>query len=267
MMNRLFGLIPCAGIGERAGAGMPKQYREIAGQPMLAYALQAFVDSPGVDATLVVLAPDDAMFATLFSDWDAREAAKPRRVWTAARCGGPTRHDSVLGGLCALSTMGADDEDWVLVHDAARPGITPAMIATLSQAVLEHTGEGAQQGTGGMGKYVGDGGLLALPVADTLKRAVLHRYAHDSAATGVPLASETTAREGLWQAQTPQMFRLGLLRWALEEALERGRKVSDESSAIEALGFKPLLVEGSQRNFKVTYPQDFALAEALLRPA
>lgn len=234
----------------RAGTDVPKQYRTIAGRAMLHYTLAAFDGCSEFAQTLVVLAPGDSHF-------DARRFGALR--FAVKRCGGSTRHASVLNGVLALAEFGAQDNDWVLVHDAARPGITSALIRHLIAALK------------------GDpvGGILALPVADTLKRAQpvdavnTENTAGDSDTEGAttPAIVRTEPRDGLWQAQTPQMFRLGLLRDALQQALEAGRPVTDEASAVELLGHRPRLVQGSLRNFKVTYPEDFALAEAMLQPA
>lgn len=218
-------LVPCAGVGERAGAGGPKQYREIAGRSVVAHTLAALAQVKRIESTLVVLAPDDLDFAASAPDFAGR--------WE--QCGGATRAASVAAGLDALQRYGASDDDWALVHDAARCLVLPSDIERLI-AACEHDAVG---------------GLLALPVADTLKRE----------AAGERVAA-TVDRRGLWQAQTPQMFRLGLLRRALAAA---GESVTDEASAVEALGHAPRLVPGSLENFKLTWPADFALAERLLR--
>lgn len=224
---RLFALVPCAGTGVRSGADGPKQYRPIAGRTMVAHTLEALAAVPRLAATLVVLAPDDKRF----------EAAVPTfagpRAWVA-RVGGATRAASVAAGLAELAARGAADDDWVLVHDAARCLLRPAWVDALIDACLDHP----------------VGGLLAQPLADTLKQA---DAAGDVAAT--------VDRAGKWAAQTPQMFRLGLLRRALAAA---GHGVTDESSAVEALGLAPRLVAAPIENFKVTWPQDFELAERLL---
>ncbi|AJC22600.1 2-C-methyl-D-erythritol 4-phosphate cytidylyltransferase [Pandoraea pulmonicola] len=234
MSDRLFAVIPCAGAGVRAGADVPKQYRSVGGRAMLHYALAAFDACSEFAQTVLVLAPDDDHF-------DGRRFGPLR--FAVRRCGGPSRHASVLGGLQALTEFGAQDSDWVLVHDAARPGITPTLIRALVEALRDDP----------------VGGILALPVADTLKRE------HSPVEKGTLAAVQATeSRDGLWQAQTPQMFRLGMLRHALEDALAAGAEVTDEASAIERLGHAPKLVRGSLRNFKVTYPEDFALAEAFL---
>ena len=222
---KCYALVPCAGIGERAGAGGPKQYRRVAGKPVVAHTLAALARVPRIAKTLVVLGPADAAFAANAPAFDG---------WVD-RCGGATRADSVAAGLKALAQRGVRDHDWVLVHDAARCLIQPATIERLIDACL--------------GDAVG--GLLALPLTDTLKQA----------GDGDRVA-ETLERGGKWSAQTPQMFRLGLLQRALARASDG---VTDEASAVEALGRAPLLVHGEPDNFKLTWPADFALAERLLR--
>lgn len=211
---------------------MPKQYRAIAGRELLYFTLAAFDACDALAETLVVISPDDTHFD------EARYA--PLR-FAVRRCGGVSRQASVKNGLDALAQLGAADDDWVLVHDAARPGITPALIDSLISALQSDE----------------VGGILALPVADTLKRV--------DVAPGDHRIARTESRNGLWQAQTPQMFRIGLLREAIARAERDGHDLTDEASAIEWLGYAPRLVQGSLRNFKVTYPEDFALAEAILR--
>ncbi|MCP3718097.1 2-C-methyl-D-erythritol 4-phosphate cytidylyltransferase [Paraburkholderia sp. CNPSo 3281] len=238
MTSRLFALIPCAGTGSRSGSAMPKQYRIVAGRDLLHYTLAAFDACNEFSQTLVVISPDDNHF-------DARRFGGLR--FAVRRCGGASRQASVYNGLAALAEFGATDDDWVLVHDAARPGITPALIRALVESLKDDP----------------VGGIMALPVADTLKRVA----SKDPAAPGAHIA-RTESRDGLWQAQTPQMFRIGMLRTGIERAQQDGHDLTDEASAIEWLGHAPRLVQGSLRNFKVTYPEDFALAEAILsRPA
>lgn len=220
---RYWALIPCAGSGSRAGGAGPKQYQPVAGQPMVHHTLMAFAATSRVERTLVVVAPGDR-----FLQPDANAG------WVVADCGGATRAASVTHGLAVLHSLGATDQDWVLVHDAARCLVTPAQIGRLITACAQDE----------------VGGLLALKLPDTLKQEQDGRVA------------ATLARGDKWLAQTPQMFRLGLLQRALQQT---GPEVTDESSAIEALGLAPRLVEGSAQNFKVTYPEDFALAEAVLR--
>ncbi len=220
---RCYAVVPCAGIGQRAGAGGPKQYAPLLGQAVVAHTLQALAAVPRIRRTLVVLAPDDAQFETHvpgFAGW-------------VTRTGGATRAESVNAGLRALRLHGASDGDWVLVHDAARCLLRPELVDRLIDACWNDP----------------VGGLLALPLADTLKQAEGDRVA------------QTLDRSHKWLAQTPQMFRLGWLQLALAAA---GDQVTDEAGAIEALGHAPLLVPGEIENLKLTWPSDFALARRLL---
>lgn len=221
---RCWALIPCAGTGSRAGAAGPKQYQVLAGKPMVMHTLAAFADVPRIDQSLLVVSPEDDFF---------QMSGGQNESFLIAACGGSTRATSVFNGLNALLAEGAVAHDWVLVHDAARCLVTPAQINQLLDACL--TDE--------------VGGLLALPLPDTLKAAQAGRVA------------ATLPRADKWLAQTPQMFRIGSLLEALELA---GDAVTDESSAIEAMGLAPKLVAGSAQNFKVTYPEDFELAQAVL---
>lgn len=223
MSPRYFALIPAAGVGARMGAECPKQYMPVAGKPMLQHVVDTFAASGRITHTFVVASADDAY---------VKDLAVTDRT-TVVRDGGATRHASVLNGLRAMREQ-LDDNDWVLVHDAARPGLTVGLIERLILALRDDA----------------VGGLLALPLVDTIKRANVDGR-----------AEATVPRERLWSAQTPQMFRYALLRAALEQAVE----VTDEAGAIEALGMKPKLVEGSPRNFKVTLPQDVVLAELYLK--
>lgn len=224
-----FALIPCAGQGRRAGAsldGQSKQYQVIAGQAMVLHTLAAFAAVARLSRTLVVVAPGDRFFDRM-----------PEKLFDVAACGGASRADTVLNGLQVLCHAGAGPHDWVLVHDAARCLISTAQINALIKA-CEHDEVG---------------GLLAHQLPDTLKR--------EGTLEGRGRVAVTLDRSDKWLAQTPQMFRLGTLMRALKAA---GGAVTDESSAIEALGLAPKLVPGSAQNFKVTYPEDFALAEAIL---
>ncbi|RTL15058.1 MAG: 2-C-methyl-D-erythritol 4-phosphate cytidylyltransferase [Burkholderiales bacterium] len=221
---RFFALVPAAGVGARSGAGQPKQYVYIAGRPLLAHTLAALAAVPRLTQTLVVLSPTDDRF----------EAAVPACPAWVARVGGASRADSVLGGLAELRARGALDDDWVLVHDAARCLLQPGWVDALIDAC----------------QHDPVGGLLAQPVADTLK-----------AGDADGRVSATLDRRDKWAAQTPQMFRLGLVERALTAM---GAAATDEASAVEALGLAPRLVRASMANFKVTWPEDFALAEKLL---
>jgi len=219
---RIHALVPCAGTGSRAGTNGPKQYERIAGHPMVWHTLAAFAAVRRIARTVVVVKEGDGFF---------ERNPTPALV---VPCGGATRAASVRNGLYELVRVGAAEHDWVLVHDAARCLVTPALIDSLIDACL--------------GDEVG--GLLALPLNDTLKREEGGRVL------------ETVEREDKWLAQTPQMFRIGTLMSALERS---GPQVTDEASALEAVGQRPLLVAGSAQNFKVTYPDDFVLAEAILK--
>lgn len=218
---RYHALIPSAGTGTRAGTAGPKQYETLAGRLLVQHTLEAFSRVGRIASVLVVVAPGD-------------ERMPPGPGYCVSACGGATRAASVANGLAELQAQGAGEDDWVLVHDAARCLVTPEQIDRL----IDACGADAV------------GGLLAQPLADTLKQEEGGRVA------------QTLPRERKWLAQTPQMFRLALLQRALAQA---GDVVTDEASAIEAIGLKPLLVAGSAQNFKVTWPEDFALAEAVIR--
>lgn len=222
-------LIPAAGAGTRLHSEQPKQYLALAGRPMLWHAVKS-VCVPPVQSVFVVLAPGDREFVR--HDWSAF-AGKLEPLY----CGGATRRDSVLNGLVA-AMAGIDAEDWLLVHDAARPCLPPRDLASL---VAEAGGDSI-------------GGILALPAADTVKRA-----AKDEAGALRVCGSED--RGQLWLAQTPQMFRCALLLQALKAARA---PVTDEAGAIEQMGLRPRLVTGSRENIKVTFPEDLAIAEAIL---
>lgn len=224
-MSSHFALVPAAGSGSRMDADLPKQYLPLAGWPLLWHTLRALASVPRLAHVWVVLSERDEWFAK--HDWRAFDG----RV-TPLRCGGPSRAASVLAGLRA---MDAEARDWVLVHDAARPCVTRALIDRLIDEVGDDDA----------------GGLLALPVADTLKRA-----ADDGR------IARTVPRAGLWAAQTPQMFRHAMLRAALEDApLDQ---VTDEAGAMERAGLRPRLVPGSAANLKVTLASDLVLAGRLL---
>lgn len=226
MSNRLYGLVPAAGQGMRLGAEAPKQYLPLAGEPLLAHAVRALLAHADIETVFVVLAPEDERYAD-GQWWAGEERVAP------LYCGGASRRDSVFNGLVALRQV-IDPDDWVLVHDAARPCLRQAELARLIESVRDDE----------------VGGILAMPVADTLKRAD----------AGQRIAA-TEPREQLWSAQTPQMFRYGTLLRALDQMPD----ASDESSAVEALGLRPRLVAGSACNLKVTYPGDVAVAESMLK--
>ena len=221
---RYLALIPAAGVGARMAAAGPKQYLPLAGKPMLRHTLQAFLDSDTIHHIYVVVSASDGYIDDVVADCAARV--------TVLRCGGATRMESIRNGLRAID---AATSDRVLVHDAARPGLTPALIDRLvAEAGMDPAG-----------------GLLALRVVDTVK----------STRTG---KVETTPRDGLWLAQTPQMFPYELLLRALETAPDP-EAITDDASAVEMLGLSPRLVEGHPRNLKVTLPVDIGIAEMYLK--
>jgi 2-C-methyl-D-erythritol 4-phosphate cytidylyltransferase len=225
----LYALIPAAGRGTRIAAETPKQYVRLAGRAMLWHAAKALC-VPRVEAVFVVLAPDDREFAA--NDWSELEG----RI-APLYCGGETRRDSVYNGLvAAMGSIEADD--WILVHDAARPCLPFKDLDALIRDVEND----------------GVGGILALPIADTVKKT-----GKDEA--GVQRVAGTEDRSLLWLAQTPQMFRAGLLA----QALSRPGTPTDEAAAVEGLGLKPRIVAGSRENLKVTWPEDLAIAEAILK--
>jgi len=227
---KFYALIPAAGSGSRMGGSIEKQYMPLNSVPMIAHAMMVLAREPRLSKIFVVLSPTDKRWNNYaWQGWEERIEV--------LRCGGATRAETVLNGLDAISRVCAAD-DWVLVHDAARPCLPDEMLGKLLDEVADDQ----------------VGGLLAVPVADTLKRAA------PESASGAR-AEATVPRAGLWQAQTPQMFRHGKLVEALRAA---GSDMTDEASAIEQLGLQPRLVESDSRNLKVTYPQDLELAGLIL---
>jgi 2-C-methyl-D-erythritol 4-phosphate cytidylyltransferase len=232
-------LLPTAGTGSRLGGLLPKQFQELAGKPMLSYAIDAFIDTPQINSIWVGVSAsfvDNPILASL------SKTTKPLHYLAT---GGSTRQETVKNTLAAMLKAGISETDWVLVHDAARPGITPALIQKLISVVMDS----------------GEGGLLAMPLADTLKMAD-----STSAIASNPIRAEKTiSREHLWQAQTPQMFGLKALHDAIEDGIRRDADITDEASAMELIGIKPLLVEGATANFKVTHLADWSLMESILQ--
>jgi 2-C-methyl-D-erythritol 4-phosphate cytidylyltransferase len=231
---KLWVLIPCGGSGSRSQSDIPKQYRVIAGKPMVMHTLAAFEKIQRLAGGLVVIAKEGDQFSELLKELG-------NTIFSIAIQAGNTRARTVFNGLEALLQHGAEAADWVLVHDAARCLITPEQI----NALIDTCENDAV------------GGLLALPLPDTLKSERDGRVA------------ATLGRSDKWLAQTPQMFRIGALLQALDAAGDlsdtSNALITDESSAMERLGHAPKLVRGSAQNFKVTYPEDFALAEAVLQ--
>ncbi|BEV73760.1 MULTISPECIES: 2-C-methyl-D-erythritol 4-phosphate cytidylyltransferase [unclassified Paludibacterium] len=222
-MTRYVALVPAAGNGSRFGAACPKQYLQLGGRPLMWYTLATLCEVAAIEQVVLILSPGDEWFDDY--QWDLPKLS-------VHRVGGASRALTVRNGLEALQLSA---EDWVLVHDAARCCLSVAMVERL----LSQVGDDAV------------GGLLAMPVPDTVKRADREGR-----------VAMTLPRQGMWLAQTPQMFRAGTLSHAL--AGELGDGVTDEASAIERLGLKPVLVEGDASNFKVTWPRDLPLARAIL---
>jgi 2-C-methyl-D-erythritol 4-phosphate cytidylyltransferase len=213
-------VIPAAGVGARMAADRPKQYLQLGGRTILEHSLNCFLDHPGLKGLVVSLAEDDPYWPDLASARDPRIQRAP---------GGAERADSVLNALLHLHVLGAADDDWVLVHDAARPNLSRT---DLDKLLVELAHDPV-------------GGLLAVPAKDTLKRADAHGR-----------VAETVDRSTIWQAYTPQMFRLGALHRALADSLVADVAITDEASAMEWAGQSPRLIEGRSDNLKVTRPED-----------
>lgn len=233
----LIALIPAGGVGERAldeQHSAPKQYRVIANKSLLQHSVEALLSDERVEAVHIGVAVDDPYI----------ESEQLPSAVTIHGSGGESRAHTVLQTLQAIA-KGQDfsDDDWVLVHDAARPGLSMKALSALIDACL------TQQ----------NGGILAIPVPDTVKR-VVESTKHDQQ----PRIEQTVPREGLWLAQTPQLFRAKELQQALQQALAEGAAITDEASAMEFIGQQPLLVRGHAENFKITWPQDFAVMEQYL---
>jgi 2-C-methyl-D-erythritol 4-phosphate cytidylyltransferase len=226
-------IIPAAGAGSRmaesAKSVLPKQYMPLAGKPIISHTIQTFFLHPRIASIHVALSADDLFWRELPLD----PASKLKLHYT----GGSSRSETVLNTLLSINVA---DDDWVLVHDAARPGLTHGLLDKLLNT-LENDAVG---------------GLLALPVADTLKKSGENHK-----------IEQTVERTDLWQAQTPQMFKYGVLKHALQanSSAASGPVFTDEAEAIEALGLQPTLVQGELRNLKITYPQDLILLEALFK--
>lgn len=234
---KLIALIPAGGVGERALDAQhtaPKQYRQIAGKSLLQHSVAALLSDRRVSAVHIGVAAGDPFI----------DSVRLPDVVRIHHSGGDSRAQTVLQTLGVIDQeQPFSDEDWVLVHDAARPGLSSTALSTLIDRCLE------QQ----------LGGILAMPVPDTVKRVVASTLDDES-----PRIQETVSREGLWLAQTPQLFKAQELQIALEKAVVEGAEITDEASAMEHLGQQPLLVRGHAENFKITWPQDFALMEQYL---
>ncbi len=226
--SRYWAVIPAAGFGTRMNSNLPKQYLEINGKTILEHTLSAFCENPDIHGVMVAIASTDSIWPTL-------SVSKHDKVMVTT--GGQERCHSVLNCLQALTKV-ADSNDWVLVHDAARPCISVEDISHLIKKIGNHK----------------VGGLLALPVKDTMKRA--NQEAE---------VEMTVDRSGLWHALTPQMFRLGDLLGALKISVDSGTMVTDDAQAMELQNKRPLLVEGKSSNIKITREGDIAVAELYLR--
>ncbi len=223
--QKFWAVIPGAGLGQRFGADCPKQYASLCGLPIIRHTLDTFLQHPLIEAVVVVVHPEDQYWSTVY-------ASEPRRLWVTT--GGEQRVDSVLQGLCALEGQ-ADENDWVLVHDAARPCLPSQAI----QRLIDQC------------QHDPVGGLLGMPVTHTLKQVSAEQAVEN-----------TVSRVGVWEAQTPQMFRYGLLKAALSTLTPSDRlTITDEASAMERQGVSPRMVMGDASNIKVTHAEDLALAE------
>lgn len=237
---RLWAVVPAAGVGRRMEAAHPKQYLPLAGKTVIEHSVAALLNIPSLHKIVVALGADDEYWRDLGCAEDARIAQVE---------GGKERQDSVLNALEALCELhGADAEDWVLVHDAARPCVETADVEGLVTAVISACQQNVHFG----------GGLLAASMDNTVKES------QETARTALPHVIATRQRELLWQALTPQLFPLGLLKQALLDAAACAVALTDESSALERLGYRPLLVASSKTNIKITHASDLLLAEAIL---
>lgn len=225
--TRFWAVIPAAGAGTRMRSDVPKQYLKIHGKSILEYSLECFCNHPRITGVVTAIAEND-------SYWNELTVAKHDKVMTIT--GGTERFNSVLNGLRYLSSH-ADENDWVLVHDAVRPCLKSEDIDNLIEELGDHP----------------VGGLLAFPVRDTMKRSNEKRE-----------VLETVDREGLWHALTPQMFRFGMLLKAIEKTVRDRSMVTDEAQAMELCGNRPVLVRGRPENIKITHKDDLPLAELFL---
>ena len=222
-------VVPAAGSGQRMASGVPKQYLEIGDKTVIEHTLDALLGCTRIQSIVVVVSADDDIWPGIAGRYSGRPLETV--------IGGEERCHSVLNALAHIART-ADANDWVLVHDAARPCLRPADVDALIDAL-----------DGDM-----TGGLLGVPVADTMKQV---------SADG--RIEQTVSREGLWHALTPQMFRLGLLHAALEKVLSSGRLVTDEAAAMELAGHRPRMIQGHRDNIKITLPADLALAAFYLQ--
>ncbi len=225
---KYWAIVPAAGLGQRFGADIPKQFHQLNGALVAQHTLSRLLSLPIIEA---IVAPCDVSSGY----WSKVAACNDSRVQLVP--GGEQRAYSVLNGLAAIESK-AEDNDWVLVHDMARPCITPTNIAQLIAELAEHR----------------VGGILAAPVNDTLKRVAADKR-----------ITSTVNRAEYWAAQTPQMFRFGLLKKSIQSMLDSNQLPSDEAAAIEYSGLQPLVVEGRQDNIKITRREDLVIAEAIMK--
>lgn len=229
--NNFWVIIPAAGVGRRMGTTTPKQYLLLNDKPVLEHTLNVFLNHDAISQIIVAVSKEDEYWSTL-------SIGKQKSVHKVE--GGKERSDSVLNGLKFIETQ-ANDDDWILVHDAARPCLRQQDLSLLINKMSDHS----------------IGGILAVPVRDTMKRADADGHRVET----------TVARNNLWHALTPQMFRYKMLKDALEKALDNHQEITDEASAIELAGFQPELIEGHADNLKITRPEDLELAAFFLRQA
>jgi 2-C-methyl-D-erythritol 4-phosphate cytidylyltransferase len=228
LAQKLWTIVPAAGVGSRMGKSIPKQYLELAGLTILERSIQRLFSCAAINHIFVILHADDHYGLSLLAQFKER---------VTIIAGGAQRADSVFQGLLAIQADAAFD-DWVLIHDAARPCLRPTDVNLLLTALQDHQ----------------VGGLLGEPVTDTLKQIRTDRT-----------IQVTVSRESLWRAFTPQVFKFGLLFPAMEQALQQGLAITDEASAMEIGGYSPLMVEGHSDNIKITRPHDLALASLYLQ--
>ncbi|MBE9515811.1 MAG: 2-C-methyl-D-erythritol 4-phosphate cytidylyltransferase [Proteobacteria bacterium] len=229
--SRVWAIIPAAGVGSRMGGDIPKQYLSLGNKPVILHTLERLAQVPSIERLVVGLSAEDQYWPEMLADVES-VAGKTVEIYV----GGKERADTVLNGLLAIEGK-AKESDWVLVHDAARPCVRVSDIEQLLDKV----------------RHDQVGGLLALPVADTVKRA-----------NDKTRSVETVPRDHLWRALTPQVFPYGALKSALQRALENSVPVTDEASAMEYAGSQPLLVTGHSDNIKITHPEDLKMAELFL---
>ena len=225
---RIWVIVPAAGSGQRMAESIPKQYLQIQGKTILETTLDLFLKNEQIDKVVVTLAADDLLWPTLAC------ASNTKIISTL---GGSSRALSVYHGLVAMKTL-VSEADWVVVHDAARPCLSTSALNDFIQKLSGHA----------------VGGILAMPAKDTLKLSK----------SDTPEILQTLSRDNVWHAQTPQMFRYGLLLNAMQQALKSEHEITDEASAMELAGYSPQLIESNSRNLKVTTPEDLAMATFLL---